>query len=321
MQEKNQGDDTLVDGLARRPHPAPRIPPATAPCAGHWERLLGDLACLGDVWLEVRGNAVVTVQRTGLSGLQVRDGLGHLSSADMSLRVLLDALQGAHTAANDTWTLALADLHGNRVASVRAARQNGGADLVWRALLAAPGAIGSGREPAAAPAVAMPLRDSHQRRVRELAWRMAGLADGIGFIDFAEVSGMLSLHRDRLRDRGHLIGVDPDLVPCLLSALVDHLAPLEATLGNAAMVQRLVFSPSAARMDAGSQYLCSKRTRVRLDFRAVDAAFVFEPAGRGIRELRLYDDDGRAVAIIGVPPDGLGREPVVWRTLIDALAS
>jgi hypothetical protein len=325
MQEKAQ-HLYAVDGRARRPVAAHPTPPAPTPAglrfSGHWEELLWDLACLGEVWLELAAGSVVTSRRTALATPRVRDGIGHLCDGGMALRLLLDGLRGVQGAKDGVWTLTLSDLHGQDIATLRGDRQDGNADLLWRTLLAAHGGIGRSVEPApaAAPVRTLPFGDARDGRVRDLERRTAGLDDGIGFLDFAELAGLISLHPKRLRDRGRLVNVDPDLVPCVLSAVVDHLAPLQLTVGNGAVVQRLTLSPFAARLDAGTQYLFSERTRVRIDFRAVDSAWVFQPEGLSTRELRLYDDDGRAMAVIGTPEDPDGREPAVWRTLINALS-
>jgi hypothetical protein len=323
MREKTQ-HLYAVDGRARR---APPVAPAPAPAPaatrfnGHWEELLWDLACLGEVWLEVPGASVVTARRCRLAGLRVSDGLGHLHGDGMAVRLLLDGLRGLHATRHGAWTLTVSDLYSQPAAALRGDRQTSSADLIWRILLAAHGGIGRGVEPASGPCRgALPFCDPRDPTLKDLERRTAGLDDGIGFLDFAELAGLLSLHPNRLRDRGRLVNVDPDLVPCVLSGLVDHLAPLVVTTGNGAVVQRLSLSPYAARLDGGWQYLFSERTRVRIDFRAVDSAWVFQPEDRPTRELRLYDDDGRAMAVIVTPTDQDGREPEAWRTLINALS-
>lgn len=321
MQEKTQ-HLYAVDGRARRAVPVyPAPAPAAARFTGHWEELLWDLACLGELWLEVSGASVITARRTELAGLRVSAGLGHLHGDGIALRLLLDGLRGLHATRNGSWTLTVADLYGQPAAALRGDRQTSSADLVWRILLAAHGGIGRGVEPAPGPGRgALPFCDPRDPTLKDLERRTAGLGDGIDFLDFAELAGRLSLHPNRLRDRGRLVNVDPDLVPCVISGVVDHLAPLTVTTGNGAVVQRLTLSPYAARQDGGWQYLFSERARVRIDFRAVDSAWVFQPHGRPTRELRLYDDDGRAMAVIGTPEDVDGREPQVWRTLINALS-
>lgn len=84
-----------IDGRARR-HAASR--PAPAPAAarftGHWEELLWDLACLGEVWLEV-------------AGMRITAGVGHLSGEGLALRLLTDAVHGPRAARDGAWSLAI----------------------------------------------------------------------------------------------------------------------------------------------------------------------------------------------------------------------
>lgn len=60
---------------------------------------------------------------------------------------------------------------------------------------------------------------------------------------------------------------------------------------------------------------------LRLDTTLLDCAWVVqrghEPAA--LRELRLYDDDGRAIAVLGSLPTPAGGEHPVWAALINAL--
>jgi putative hemin transport protein len=105
----------------------------------------------------------------------------------------------------------------------------------------------------------------------------------------------------------------------MLAALVDQVVPMRVVLGNDAAVLRLDFAPYLARLDSGWQTLRSDQGELRLDTRALDSAWIYRPADRSVRQLRLYDRDGRALAVIAAAPTPDGAEPTVWRTLINAL--
>lgn len=291
--------------------------PGDARYTGGWEELLSDLSCLGEVGIEVQGRAVVTSRRLALAGMRVTDGVGHLRSGGTTLRLLLDDLRGLHASKTDAWALNLTDGDAKIAATLRADPQDGSGDLVWRALLATHDRISRGTAPAPGPVGTGCATRAGQ--LRDLGRRSKRIDDGLDFLDVAELAGLLLQCPSRLHDRGEAVRVDAGLVPCVLWSVVDHLVPIQVTVGNGALLQRLAFSPFTARLDCNRQCLLAERTRVSLDFREVAHAWVFRPHRRHTREIRLYDRDGRAVAVIGPQEDPAGREPCVWRVLVDAL--
>jgi putative heme degradation protein len=171
------------------------------------------------------------------------------------------------------------------------------------------------------PAPLRGLRALPEHAADGLAHRCAALADDIALVDHAELSGQLALHPRRLRDRGHAAGVDPDLVPCALDTLAEQVVPIRIVVGNEAVVRRVDAAFFASRRGLDWQYLRADHVTLRLDTRAVDSAWVFQPSDlpAAPRQLRLYDRDGLAIAVLSpAPRDGHG-EHHMWTTLIDAL--
>jgi hypothetical protein len=93
---------------------------------------------------------------------------------------------------------------------------------------------------------------------------------------------------------------------------------MQVVAGNDAVVQRVGFTPFATRQGPGWQYLHGDDVTLRFDTLALDSARVVAPRTGGCRQLRLYDADGRAIAILSPWPRA-GVEPDIWRTLLNAL--
>jgi hypothetical protein len=128
---------------------------------------------------------------------------------------------------------------------------------------------------------------------------------GLGFRDLAELSGRLSLNPVPWRQaaaRGDetAIAVDPSLVPCALETLVDQVHPLALSSGSNGWVSRSIQQFYGHAYVDGQLSLRGDHARLQLDVRAIDSAWVVgERAGEiDRRSLRLYDEEGRAMAII-----------------------
>lgn len=305
------------------PHPVILDP---GPCPerrfiGHWQDLLWDLSCLEGVGIEVATPSASLTHRGALAGLRVHGDIAHLKAEGFALRVLLDRCRGLKGGDSGTPLILIEDTQGHPAVSLSAPPRDPAQVPLWRLLL---GAQGAGGRPLTTPerlprTAGLPFCDARDGRLAELDRRCRGLEDGVAFLDLAELCGLLALHPARLRDRGRAIDVDPTLIPCVLSAVVDHVAPLRVVVGNDAAVFQVEMAPYLARVGAGWQILRGDQGELRLDTGAIDSVWIFGPAGRGTRELRLYDADGRALGVIGPVPTAEGAEPSVWRTLINAL--
>ncbi|NEX15166.1 MAG: hypothetical protein C1943_00675 [Halochromatium sp.] len=128
---------------------------------------------------------------------------------------------------------------------------------------------------------------------------------GLSFRDLAELSGRLSLNpvpwwRAAARGDEHAIAVDPSLVPCALETLVDQVHPLALSSGSTGWVSRSIQQFYGHAYIDGQLSLRGDDARLELDVRAIDSAWVVgERIGEiDRRSLRLYDEEGRAMAII-----------------------
>lgn len=335
---------------AESPPPRPLLgpAPANAPaalvhrradwCAG-WEALLWDLGALqalGEVWVESASPALTLRHRTRLSSLAVQADVGHLQGADHALRLLLErarALRG--TGLGGVWQGAALCIEGRDRKPVLTLRPAGGADpthFILRALLAAHGGVNRGIQPArqlvrtpvglrprrAARVVALGPAQAHP--AARLGARCAGLDDDLDLTDMAELCGLLRLDPHRLRQRGPVQQADPGLIPVLLEALCEQVVPLRLITGNDALIRRVDLSPCASTGGAGGLWLRGEHCSLQLDLAAIATALVVQRSDRVLprREVRLYDQGGRALLIFTAASDG-AAVPSVWRSLVDAL--
>jgi hypothetical protein len=259
----------------------------------------------------------------------VRHDIAHVQGEDFALRLLLEhcdalspMLPPCGSVASPVESLFIENAQRCPLLTLHLAPQDDPSRFLLRTLLRTYG-LGTRRlRPA-------PHRSAPVRRLQvvaghataALAQRCTGLDDGIGLVDQAELSGLLALHPRRLRERGSAIGVDVDLVPAALEALADHAVPIRIVTGNDACVRRVDGAPFAVRHGPGWQYLRGDDLTLRLDLSLLDSAWVFQPGDdpTASRELRLYDDDGRAVAVLHSLPTPAGGEHPVWTTLMNAL--
>jgi len=338
-----------------RDHPQPSGPervaaPANEPaalvhrsgdwCEG-WQALLWDLGALGEVWVETASAALTLSHRTALTGLLVHADLGHLQGEDHALRLLLErarALRG--TGLGAVWQGAALSIEGRDRQPVLTLRPAGGADptlFVLRALLAAHGGVNRSIQPARhlvrTPAGPRPRRATPRpapqvvalgpagtHPAARLGERCAGLDDALDLADMAELCGLLRLDPNRLRQRGQVQRVDPVLIPVLLETLCEQLVSLRLITGNDALIRRVDIVPYASTGGIGGFYLRGERVSLRLDPAAIATALVVRRTDTPLprREVRLYDETGRALLILGAADDAVS-EPPVWRALVDAL--
>ncbi len=153
-------------------------------------------------------------------------------------------------------------------------------------------------------------------------WQDGGHRDP-DFADLAEVCGWFPLNSARLRNQGQLTLVDHELVPCFLEAITDQALPVRILTGTPGVAHRFegAFHLHECRRNSWIQ-LRGDDARLRLDAGAIDSAWIFQHAGtpQPSRQLRLYDESGRALALIDDVPGFGGTENPIWRTLVNALS-
>ncbi|WP_462322806.1 hypothetical protein [Halochromatium sp.] len=323
---------------------------------GHWPELLADLALLGRVWVESEQPGLRLAQRQQLSGLRVLGMLGYLDTPKYQVRVLLDRCH-ALSASDDEQGLVIEDAEGQRLMRVQLER--GAHPLPLRLLLSGLGAHDRRLVPAPSEQVEPRVAALEHHPVHRLQRDCQALEAEPGcaeltfpgatrpeldFLDLAELSGRLSLNplrwkRASARSDDPAIAVDPSLVPCALETLVDQVHPLVLSTGSDAWVSRSIQQFYGHAYVDGQLLLRGDHARLELDVRAIDSAWVVgdgrsegrrqDWVGGDGRSLRLYDEDGRALAIIAsaAEPDGEtgGRwrrdEARLWTTLMNALTS
>lgn len=285
---------------------------------GHWSEILSDLACLGPLWAETATHAVGLGHRIEPAALRERDGVGVLSSRDHALRLMLDRCHALHVRRDDHLAVHIEDASGVSLLMLRPDKD--AAAFPLRLLLAANGGVGRRIVPVPAGASgAGGLVDARDHGVVLLQRRSNGIDDGMALIDVAEVTGLLALDPARLRSRGSAVAVEPDLVPCGLEALADQMVTLWLVTGGDGVARRVDLTPFGHRQVDAWQHLYGDGMRLRINTRALDSAWVCRPAGEGPRELRLYDAQGRGIAVVGCRPGRPGTEHPVWRAVMNAL--
>lgn len=274
---------------------------------GHWPELLGDLGVLGKVWIETEQSGLSVSQRRSLTGLRVQGLVGHLQSAEYQVRVLLDRCH-ALSALASRQGLAIEDRA--RQAVVTMALDASAHPLPLQVFLASVGAKDRPVVPAPHRHPSAPLAAVEGHAVGQLQRDCEALGSEPGFRDVAELSARSSMHPGRLRQaalgRGDdAVAVDPSLVPCALETLADQVHPLAITTGSHGWVSRSVAQFYGHSYVDGQLALRGDGIRVTLDVRAIDSAWVIgQRAGADDgRALRLYDEDGRAMAVIATAAD------------------
>lgn len=302
--------------------------------SGHWRELLSDLALLGALRLELATARVRLVDSISLAGLRVDGTLASLHGAEQSLRLLL-ARCHALSAAPARDALLLEDDLGRPLLRLSPLADSDAP--LWRLVLG--GILGAGER-------VVPLRETPPALATLSAHPLGALqalcaddADAPGFTDTAALTGQLTLDPGRLRHEaatggGSAVAVDPALIPCALRGLSEELLPLVITAGSDALVLRRQAAFHRYDYALGRARLTGDSTGFELDVAAIDSAWVVSgAAGAGrARQLRLYDADGRALAIIaaartcthccgGTGAAPCSGEPRFWRSLMNALTA
>lgn len=338
-------------------NPAEHWDPDQVRYLGHWPELLADLAILGLVWIETEQSGVRLALRHRLSGFQVQGMLGYLDTPEYQVRVLLDECCALH-AHEDELGLAIGASGAQPVVTIQI--EAGSHPLPLRLLLSSLGAHGRRVVPA-------PHQEHDSPRIAALEHHAVGRLQrdcralepergraGLGFQDVAEISGLRTLHPNpttqvEASGEDSAIAVDPSLVPCALETLVDQVHRLALTTGSHGWVSRSVQQFYAHAYVDGQLRLRGDEARLELDVRAIDSAWVVGEQGLGVdqRALRLYDEDGRAMAVIasaaeffdcgGIPKPRMAgsagsadpgarsgfrrNEAQLWTTLMNALTN
>jgi hypothetical protein len=285
-----------------------------------WAQPLWALGQQGRLWIESGGPECRLAQVGSLAGIRVGDRVALLQSGRLGLGVLLGrpqsqgAIPGGSSGHLGTG-LWIDDRDGT--ALLRVSHLAGPPDL--------------GPIPAPAPALAAahgPAQESLpglRRRWESLA-RIHDLARpaqsaGPGFDDIAELCGWIRLDEARLRERGRAILADPDLVPCLLETLAEQALPVRVAVGDGAVVQWVddAFHCYEARQE--QVQIQGAGLRLALSRAALDSAWVLiQGQGPGARrQVRLYGEDGRALALIESAARPGQSDCPLWRTLANAL--
>ncbi|WP_058556285.1 hypothetical protein [Thiohalocapsa sp. ML1] len=314
-------------------HAVPQTVGADLRFSGHWFEILSDLTLLGRVGLDLGTDNVRFHQELSLAGLRVDGPLATLSGRTHALRLLLGRCHAlAASPARDA--LELQDDLGRPQLKLTAAMAEDA--RLWTIVLG--GIFGAAErvvplcEPAKAPALT--ALTSHPLGVIQAL--CDDTADAPGFRDTAELTGQLALaparlHREAEAGTASAIAVDPALVPCALRSLCEEMLPIVVTAGSDALVLRRAGAFHAFDTEGGRAWIKGDAARFELDLAAIDSAWVTGRRGTS-RELRLYDADGRALAVLAAVPSacrdkpgpnccGCGGEPRFWRSLMNALTS
>lgn len=288
---------------------------------GHWEEWLWDLACLDPSWIETAIPGVALAQSVELQGLRVVDAMGVGEGETFRLYCFLDEWYAMHALNSSRFEepigFGIEACDGTRLLNLtldpRANR------FALRVLM---GIHGTGhRQP-------IPVRrrtDTAARLARHLQ-DLASVRDRrpspLDVGDIAESCGWLTFTPARMRVRGQLRLAASELIPCLLDSVAEQALPVRVMTGTAGVAQSFQgsFNTFRSRHD-GWVELSGEEARLRLEPAMIDSAWVLErPGSEGSRhQVRLYDDQGRALLFIEDRPVAGLPESRVWRSLVKAL--
>lgn len=231
-----------------------------------------------------------------------------MKAQGIALRVLLDRCRGLNGGNRGGPAIHVEDASGHPAVTLSPPPRSHAWDPLWWLLLHTRGLKGHPRVPdrPRPKAGGWPCTRRNAQVAGPASW-CRGPDDGLEPLDLAELCGLLVLSPVRLRGLGRADAVDPSLVPRILSPAVDQAAPLRLLVGSAAAVLGLELAPYRARPDSGWQTLTAVQGEFGLDTRMLDSAWVYRPVGCVIRERRLYDATGRALAVVGTVPTRGGR--------------
>jgi len=298
-------------GAAASGSPAPRG-------GGCWSALLTDLGCLEPLWLRTAVTGVELTHRTHLAGMRTVAGTGRLSCPRHALRLVLDRCRSLRADPENPEQVSIENQAQEPLLTFLPDSADQG--FLLRVLLAVHNDLGDDAPPASDLACSGGV-GTDARGHEAIDSIEARILDGIDDRDVSELSGRLAFRPCQLRDRGAAVAVEPDLIGCALETLVDQVVPLRVISGNDGVTQRLDAAFYAYARQGSWLQLSGEGVRLRIGTQALHTAWVFQRGERLAlsRELRLYDANGRALVIMGAAPTPDGREPAVWRAVMDAL--
>ncbi|MBK1647184.1 hypothetical protein [Rhabdochromatium marinum] len=280
--------------------------------------LFADIGCLGPLWMEA-GNAALTLAMPApLPSRLDASGVARTSVGEDGVVLWLPQQWAWLWGVAGGRALTLESPRGETLLRLLPRRVTPGFAFALDALIKTRGGgpriwldLASGRQQSS-------LHDVGSHPVWAiLAQTTAAVIPGLTDADLAELTGCLALDSHRLRAMGHASAVDPELISGLLAICTDQHQPLWCATGNAGVLVYRRLSLTHSQLHAGRRWLRGKDVALSLAHQELATAWVVE--GGGMRHLRLYDHQGRAVAMLGAVAEPGGREPPLWRRLIDAL--
>jgi hypothetical protein len=285
-----------------------------------WLDLLQRLTGLDQTWIETQTSGVNLVQRSVLHGIRTRRNIGSVEGRRFALTMLFDAWfrvrEMVPTGDFDTYQLAVEDRQGARLLTLWSDAVQGGCLLrsTFRAFRSGDGgSLVRGSDPLSC--VCWPV-------IIPFAERSAPGSPGADLVELAEVCRWTRLAPERLGDHCAFSRVRTDRVPDFLEALVHQALPVRLSTGTAGVAQRCdVAFKSCFGRDTGRLQLLGDDARLRLETAAIGTAWIYAPVGTSSsrRQLRLYDDAGRALLFIEDLPGFRDAENPMWRTLLNTL--
>lgn len=307
---------SLLDRCRERSGPQPRLPAlGGVRYCGHWAELLGDLSLVGALRMVIDEGALSLTRTLDPAGLRVVGGIARHEDSASAFRLTLERCHALSGSVAEDGLVRIEDAGRRAILTLRPAQRDSASGSLLRMLLRSHGAAGAWIVPLPASG------ETTQTALGELIATLDAIDDGIPTLDALELAGRLDLDPRRLREHGSCLLVDKDLVPCVFDSLAHQAMPIEILAGGPALVQRATLVPYAARLEGTRLQLLADDAELNLDIGAVDSAWVLRPRDtpQSHPQLRLYDDDGRAIAVLRHPPPAGSVTARIWSTLINAL--
>lgn len=291
-------DHTMVGGgLAGFSDPGPAEPE-------DWAQPLWDLGHQGRIWIETGGSECRLAQVGSLAGIRIGDGVALLRSGRLGLGLLLD--------------------HPSRPGAAQPGTNGHLGTGLWiddRGMTTQLRLVPAAVLPSPSDGSLTGLRGRWEALARLQGRARPHESASPGFEDIAELCGWLRLDESRLRGNGRAILADPDLVPCLLETLAEQALPVRVAVGDGGVVQWADDAFHSFDLTRDQVRVQGEGLRLVLARGAIDSAWVLiqgqGPSAR--RQVRLYGDDGRALALIESAPRPGQSDCPLWRTLANAL--